>query len=125
MKPRLLLIHPFKRSEGADFAETEGFGIPSLSLMQVAGLTPESWDVKLVDERFEKINFDQPAELVGITTYSSIAYRAFEISEAFRKRNVPVVIGGIHVSLAPEEAMQYCDSVVIGEAESVWETRPQ
>lgn len=122
MKPKLILIHPFKRSEGLDFAETATFCIPSLSLMQVAGLTPDTWDVKLVDERFDQIDFDEPAHLVGITTYSSIAPRAFEISREFRKRKIPVVIGGIHVSLAPDEAMEHCDSVVIGEAESVWET---
>jgi hypothetical protein len=60
MKPRLLLIHPFERAEGVNFADTAALGIPSLSLMQVAGLTPDTWEVKLVDERFDPIDYDEP-----------------------------------------------------------------
>jgi len=118
---RLLLIHPKTRSGAEGFGQTESWGLPPLSLAYVAALTPVHWNVRLVDEYVEKVDFaKEQADLVGISTYTSNAGRAYELSKLFRSRNIPVVLGGIHASMVPEEAMGYADAVVVGEAESVW-----
>jgi radical SAM superfamily enzyme YgiQ (UPF0313 family) len=94
---------------------------PPIGLGIVAALTPASWDVKLVDENWEPFTY-QEADLVGITAFTASANRAYEIASLYRQQGVPVVMGGIHASLCPDEVLQYVDVVVIGEAEAVWPT---
>jgi len=94
---------------------------PPLSLLQVAALTPPEHEVVLLDEAVEDVDFDSPCDLVGITAFTSSAPRAYDIASGFRKRGIPVVIGGMHASACPQEALQHCDTVVVGEAEGVWE----
>ena len=96
------------------------FQLPSLSLKQVAAATPPEWEVLLADEVHEDIPFDGSFDLVGITAMTHQAVRAYEIADRFRQRGVPVVLGGIHPTVLPEEARQHADAVVIGEAEPVW-----
>jgi radical SAM superfamily enzyme YgiQ (UPF0313 family) len=93
---------------------------PCLTLQQIAGITPRGHDVKIIDERYEKINFGKHYDLVGISCLTYNSLRGYEISNIFRKKGIPVVFGGYHASLLPEEAKQYADSVVIGEAELTW-----
>jgi len=97
------------------------FRMPCLSLLKIAALTPAGWSVKIVDEKVEALNLDEAADLVGITAMTTTANRAYEIAGHFRDRGVPVVMGGMHVSCLPEEARQHCDSLVIGEAEGLWQ----
>ncbi|MDD5774034.1 MAG: radical SAM protein [bacterium] len=92
----------------------------SLALPTLAALTPSGIDVEICDENIEHIDFDEKVDLVGITTNTYTVNRAYEIADTYRKRNVTVVLGGIHTSVLPEEALQHADSVVIGEAEEVW-----
>jgi len=73
----------------------------------------------LVDENWEPFTY-QEADLVGITAFTASANRAYEIAAVYRKRGVPVVMGGIHASMCSEEALRFVDAVVIGEAEAVW-----
>jgi radical SAM superfamily enzyme YgiQ (UPF0313 family) len=115
---RLLLISPLAPASllGADFY----FRIPCLSLLRVASLTPPGWEVVVLDEKVERIDCEQEADLVGITAMTCSANRAYAIADQFRQRGVPVVMGGIHASSCPEEALAHCDSVVIGEAEELW-----
>ncbi len=94
--------------------------IPSLSISYLAGLVPEGHTVSITDERVEDIDYREPADLVGITTMSTTAERAYRIARIFRARGIKVVLGGIHASFLPEEAMANADSVVIGEAEDTW-----
>lgn len=94
-----------------------GFG---LGLLVVAALTPKSFKIKIIDENFEPIDFDEKFDLVGITGMTQQAIRAYEIADAFRKKKVKVVIGGIHATVLPEEAKEHADSVIIGEAEELW-----
>lgn len=115
---RLLLIYPATHKLGW----ARYFQLPSLSLKQVAAATPASWEVVLADEVHGKIPFDEDFTLVGITSMTHQALRAYEIADAFRARGVPVVLGGIHPTVLPEEAGVHADAVVIGEAEPVWET---
>jgi radical SAM superfamily enzyme YgiQ (UPF0313 family) len=93
---------------------------PSLTLQQIAGITPRGHDVKIIDERYEKINFGKHYDLVGISCLTYNSLRGYEISRIFRKKGIPVVFGGYHASLLPEEAKQHADSIVIGEAELTW-----
>ncbi|WP_246152882.1 B12-binding domain-containing radical SAM protein [Oryzomonas rubra] len=114
--PRLLLIYPATEKLGW----VRRFQLPSLSLKQVAAATPPEWEVLLADEIHEDIPFDGQFDLVGITAMTHQAVRAYEIADRFRLRGIPVVLGGIHPTVLPEEALQHADAVVIGEAEPVW-----
>lgn len=91
-----------------------------LMLGVLAGLTPPDVDVVLFDDRMEPIPFDEPTDLVAITVETYTARRAYEIADEFRARGVPVILGGMHVALIPEEARMYADSIFIGDAETVW-----
>ena len=93
-----------------------------LSLMVLAGLTPPGWKITIVDENLGPP--DYPAlprpDLVGITAFTSQANRAYEVAAYFRSLGVPVVMGGIHATMCLDEVSERVDSVVTGEAESVW-----
>jgi radical SAM superfamily enzyme YgiQ (UPF0313 family) len=96
--------------------------LPPLSILYIAGLTPKEHDVTIVDECVQTIDFDEPVDLVGITSMTFTAKRAYQIAGEFRKRNVKVIMGGIHASAVLEEALVHADTVVIGEADDLWET---
>ncbi len=119
-KKRLLLINPVNK-EIAGLTINPSSTFPPLGLGIVAALTPETFQVKIIDENFEDFEYEN-ADLVGITAFTSVANRAYEIAAHYRKDNIPVIMGGIHASMVPEEALKYVDSVVVGEAESVWST---
>ena len=93
-----------------------------LGLMVLAALTPPEWEISIVDENLGPP--DYPAmprpDLVGITAFTSQANRAYEVAAYFRSLGVPVVMGGIHATMCLEEVMERVDSVVTGEAESIW-----
>ena len=93
-----------------------------LSLMVLASLTPKEWAISIVDENLSVPNY--PAmprpDLVGITAFTSQANRAYEVASYFRRLGVPVIMGGIHATMCLDEVMARVDSVVTGEAESVW-----
>ena len=93
---------------------------PPLGLAAVAALTPPEVEVSLTDENVAVIDFQKEIDLVGITALTATAPRAYEIADNFRARGVKVVLGGIHPSTLPEEAIQHADAVVIGEAEGIW-----
>jgi len=93
---------------------------PPLNLAMVAALAPPGADISIVDEALEEINFNDPVDLVGITSMTSVAPRAYAIGDEFRRRGVPVVMGGMHPSAMPDEALDHADAVVVGEAEEVW-----
>jgi len=91
-----------------------------LSMAQLAGLTPKYIETQFFDDRLEDINYDAPCDLVAISVETYTAKRAYQISNKFRKKGVKVILGGFHPTLMPEEAIQYADSVFIGEAEELW-----
>jgi len=115
-KSRLLLVYPATHKLGW----VKRFQLPSLSLKQVAAVTPPEWEVWLADEVQEEIDFNGEYDLVGITAMTHQAVRAYQIADRFRKRGIPVVLGGIHPTVLPDEAIQHADSIVLGEAEPVW-----
>lgn len=93
---------------------------PILVLQQLAAATPAQHQVRLIDDRYDNPMIKDPIDLVGISTVTPSAPRAYEIADAWRQRGVPVVLGGIHPSAVPEEAKQHADAVVVGEAERTW-----
>lgn len=97
---------------------TERYSYISLSLPTIAALTPQGIDIKITDENIEGIDFEEKFDLVGITCNTFLAPRAYEIAEEYRKSGAKVVLGGIHPSMLPDEAIQHADSIVIGEADS-------
>ena len=94
-----------------------GFG---LSLLILASLTPAEWELEIIDERDEDIDFDRSYGLVAVTANTQQAARAYEIGREFGKRGVPAILGGIHATVLPEEAKQHFRSVAVGEAEGIW-----
>ena len=86
----------------------------------LAGLTPPDIETVLYDDRIEDIPFDEPSDLVAMTVETFAARRAYDIAAQYRQRGIPVVIGGFHPTLAPGEASQHVDSLVIGDAEQLW-----
>jgi radical SAM superfamily enzyme YgiQ (UPF0313 family) len=93
-----------------------------LSLMVLAGLTPPSWEISVVDENLGVPDYaamPRP-DLVGITAFTSQANRAYEVATQFRNMGVPVVMGGIHATMCQDEVMERVDSVVTREAEGIW-----
>jgi radical SAM superfamily enzyme YgiQ (UPF0313 family) len=118
MTKKLLLVNPVNPARvGLTVNRSSRF--QPLGLGIIAALTPSDWQIEIVDENFEPFSYRE-ADLVGLTAFTSSVTRAYEISSLYRENGVPVVLGGIHASMMPEEAMKYVDSVVVGEAESVW-----
>jgi len=86
----------------------------------LASLTPPDIELVLYDERLEPIPYDEPTDLVALTVETFTAKRAYQIAAQFRKRGVPVVMGGYHPTLLPDEAGRYADAIAIGDAETIW-----
>ncbi|BCS54827.1 B12-binding domain-containing radical SAM protein [Geobacter sp. SVR] len=116
--PRLLLIYPATHRLGWE----RHFQLPNHSLQQVAAATPPPWQVTLIDELQDEIPFGTGYDLVGITSMTHQAARAYRIADRFRSLGVPVILGGMHPTVLPEEALEHADAVVIGEAEPVMAT---
>jgi radical SAM superfamily enzyme YgiQ (UPF0313 family) len=114
---KLHLIAPTK--QGETYLFNKGLLAP-LGLMYLAAHTPPEVEVRLIDENVERIDFSQVPDLVGITTMTATAPRAYEIARRYRAGGAKVVLGGIHASMLPEEASRHADAVVVGEGESVW-----
>jgi len=115
---KITLVCPGWKNKGLN--SISFFKLPPQSLIQLASLTPLDWEVKIIDENNDIINFDEPTDFVGLTAMTALVPRAYEIAEEFRKRGVPTIMGGIHASMLPDEAIKYVDSVVIGEADVIW-----
>lgn len=114
---RILLVSPVDRAVlGQDFY----FKFPHLSLPTLASYTPEGVEVEIVDEKFQALPDATGFDLVGITAMTPLAPRAYRIADAIRKQGIPVVLGGYHPTVLPDEALEHADSVCIGEAERIW-----
>jgi len=93
-----------------------------LTLTTLAALVPEELgaEVVVVDEGIHEIDWDAEADIVGISAITGTAPRSYELADHFRKRGVPVVLGGVHPTLVPDEAAEHADCVVVGYAEETW-----
>lgn len=116
---KVLLIFP--REKGIRFSNDTRYPFPILGLTLLASLFPKNYEVKIVNEAIEKIDFNAEVDLVGITSLTCVIQRAYAVADRFRERGVKVILGGVHPSLLPEEAKEHADSVFIGEAEGLFE----
>jgi radical SAM superfamily enzyme YgiQ (UPF0313 family) len=119
---KITLIEPAMIKYPKGLSEKPIFCFQPLALGILAGRTAPDIQVEIIDDRFETVDFSSPRDLVGISVKTFTARRAYQIADEFRQRGTPVILGGHHVSLMPEEALQHADSVFVGEAETLWAT---
>jgi radical SAM superfamily enzyme YgiQ (UPF0313 family) len=118
---RLTLVHPcIGRRKGQPYIRS--WQMEPLAPATLAGLTPRDCDTQLrfYDDRTESIPFDEPTDLVAMSVETYTAKRSYQIASEYRRRTVPVVMGGFHPTLVPEEVSEYAESIVVGEAEKLW-----
>ena len=116
---KLTLVMPsIGRKPGQTYVAT--WQMEPLVLAVLGALTPPDWEITVADDRMEAIDYDHPADLVGITVETYTAKRAYQIAAEFRRRGVPVVMGGYHPTLWPKEVQDHADALVIGPAEGIW-----
>ncbi len=92
-----------------------------LGLAYLKGLTPPWVETTLYDDRIEPLPGDEPTDLAAITVETYTARRAYQIADGYRRRGVPVVMGGYHPTLLPGEAAEHADALVLGDAEGPWQ----
>ena len=118
---RLTLVHPcIGRRPGQPYIRS--WQMEPLAPATLAGLTPRDRDteIRFYDDRTETIPFDEPTDLVALSVETYTAKRSYQIASEYRRRGVPVVMGGFHPTLVPDEVSEYADAVVLGEAEGLW-----
>lgn len=114
---KVLLVSPVDQAIlGEDFY----FKFPHLSLPALAAYTPDDAEIRIVDEKFETVPDASGYDLVGITAMTPLAPKAYRLADRIRRQGVPVIMGGYHPTVLPDEALEHADSVCIGEAETLW-----
>jgi radical SAM superfamily enzyme YgiQ (UPF0313 family) len=122
MTKRLLIIQPshYNSKHDRTVFKSRRRSLVPLALPYLAALTPDGWDVTLVDEQIQDIDFDCRPDLVAITSWTVHSIRGYDIAREFRGRGIPVIMGGPHVWFHAEEAAEHCDAIGIGEGEPIW-----
>ncbi|MCP4697183.1 MAG: B12-binding domain-containing radical SAM protein [Gammaproteobacteria bacterium] len=116
---RLTIIHPaIGHRPGEKYIRS--WQMEPLPAATVAGLTPADIELRFYDDRLESIPYDEPADAVVMSVETYTAKRAYQIASEYRKRNIQIIFGGFHATLAPDEVQRYAEAVVIGEAELLW-----
>jgi radical SAM superfamily enzyme YgiQ (UPF0313 family) len=116
---KLTIVHPcVGRRVGEKYIRS--WQMEPLAPAVLAGLTGPGVEITFHDDRMESIPYDEPTDLVAISVETYTARRAYQIASEYRKRGVPVVMGGFHATLVPEEVSDYAESILIGEAETLW-----
>jgi len=116
---RILLINP--KRVGRGLASVRFMSFTSLALPILKALTPDNIEVRIVDENYEAINYDEYWDLVGITVMAHLLPSAIEIAKKFREQGIKVAFGGFFPTLWYEDVRDYVDTVVAGEAEYIWQ----
>lgn len=91
-----------------------------LMIAMLKAVTPPEIQTEFFDDRLELIDYDTETDAVALTVETYTALRAYRIAERFRQRGIPIIMGGYHPTLLPDEAMEHADSIVTGNAEVVW-----
>ncbi len=122
MGKKLLIIQPSHYVSKADRTVFKSKMRPlvPLTLPYLAALTPDGWDITLVDEQLQDIDFDSTPDLVAITSWTVHSIRGYDVAKKFRDRGIKVIMGGPHVWFHPDEAAEHCDAIGIGEGEPIW-----
>lgn len=119
MNPTITIIHPaIGHKIGENYIRS--WQMEPLPAAAIAGLTPDHVNVRFYDDRMELIPFDEPTDAVVMSVETYTAKRVYQIASEYRKRNVPVILGGFHATLQPQEVEKYAEAIVIGEAEGIW-----
>jgi radical SAM superfamily enzyme YgiQ (UPF0313 family) len=116
---KVLLVAPI--SEGFQ-GRNHVFSLPFLSLPTLAAYMPEGTEVEIAHEKHTTVNYDGDYDMVAITVMTPCAPRGYEIADRFRAKGVPVVLGGVHTTVMPDEASEHADAICIGEGEAIWPT---
>lgn len=116
---RVLLIQPSRYRDGR-LDKRKRRWLLGMTLPYLAALVPSDIQVEIKDDLLEEITFQEKTDLVALTCMSHQADRAYEIARGFRRRGIPVVMGGFHATLAPDECQEQVDALVLGEAEEAW-----
>jgi radical SAM superfamily enzyme YgiQ (UPF0313 family) len=111
--------HASRISDSMNFT-AEGALFPPLNLATLAALTPPEHEVAIDDGCLGPVPATRSADLVAITAMTAQAPSAYALADQYRARGIPVVLGGIHPSMCPDEAAEHADSVVLGEADQLW-----
>ncbi|MDA8016743.1 MAG: B12-binding domain-containing radical SAM protein [Thermoanaerobaculia bacterium] len=117
---QLTLVHPSVGRRVGDSYYVRTWQMEPLPPAMIAALTPDDVEVRFYDDRLERIPFDEPTDLVAISVETYTARRAYQIASDFRRRGVPVVMGGFHATLCPDEVREHCETLVVGEAEELF-----
>lgn len=116
-------VYLIKASAPGPFKEyKKAMGSPPQNIFSVAAATPPEVDVELCDETIDmKPNYRVKAKIVGIFFHTPDAVHAYKMADKYKSKGYTVVIGGLHASFMPDEAAAHCDTLLVGEAEGVWE----
>jgi len=114
---KIKLIAPHEQREDTI---SSPFKLQRVNLPLLAALTPPGHTITIVEEAFAPDDINQDVDLVGITVLTELALRAYHIADVYRQKAVKVVMGGIHPTVLPDEALEHADAVVVGEAEGIW-----
>jgi radical SAM superfamily enzyme YgiQ (UPF0313 family) len=122
MSHRLLIIQPshYNSKTKHTVFKSRSRSLVPLALPYLAALTPPPWNITLVDEQVQDVDFDSRPDLVAITSWTIHSIRAYDIAREFRHRGIPVVMGGPHAWFHPDEAAEHFDAIGIGEGEPIW-----
>jgi len=111
----IIVVYSNRYQKGHEFAF-----VPPLTGIHLAAITPKQHDVRVTHQRVTPVNLDTDAELIALSFSTGFAMEAYRLAAEFKSRGKRVVAGGPHVAFNVEEALNHVDSVVLGEAESVW-----
>lgn len=117
---RLTIVHPCIGRHVGMKKYIRTWMMEPIPVGMLLALTPPDVERRFHDDRVEAIPYDEPTDLVAMSVETYTAKRCYQIASEYRKRGVPVVMGGFHATLCPDEVAQYCETLVTGEAESVW-----
>jgi radical SAM superfamily enzyme YgiQ (UPF0313 family) len=118
---KILFVYPTRLDSSGRPVKYRKAYLPPLALATLDSLTPDRHDVRIIDDIVDEIDFSVSYDLVAITAMTMQVERAYQIADAFRDRGVKVIMGGMHPTVLPQEVKQHADSIVIGEADNIWE----
>jgi radical SAM superfamily enzyme YgiQ (UPF0313 family) len=118
--PKILFIQPTQYASDGKLCKQKRINLPGLAFPLLAAYTPPNWEVEIQIEVVDDINFDTDADIIGIGTMGHAMFRGIEIADEFRKRGKKVIMGGYMSSIMSSEAINYADSIVIGDAEQAY-----
>lgn len=119
---KIAIIQPthYRSPSNRTLHKTKKRSVVNLTLPYLAALVPPEWEVNLIDEQLDDLDFNAAVDVVAISTWTMNSIRAYEIADRFRERGVPVLMGGPHISFHCEEAAEHSDAVCVGEGEALW-----